>query len=151
MLKIKIHFLRAQRCASASTITVARVCLSVTTGCSIETDVWIELFFCTESSLDLSYWNNISEYCRIYPQLVKLMLAWTIVVQQYWWRSMIFEEKWHYSEIYVKSRFHCLIDWINFGRVVHRWQYWLKPRLQQHLLSSGMIKKIYCGQLPCLR
>ena len=74
---------------------------------------------------------------------MELVLARTIVVQQYLWRSMLFEEKWHYSEIFEKSRFHCLIDGTDFGRIVHRWLYWLIPRLQAHLSSSGNDKEVF--------
>ena len=72
---------------------------------------------------------------------MKLKLARTIVVEKYIWRSMIFEEKWHYSVIYVKSRFHCLINRINFGRIVHRRIYWLIPCLHKHYHRRGMKRR----------
>ena len=72
---------------------------------------------------------------------MKLKLARTIVVEKYIWRNMIFEEKWHYSKIYVKSRFHCLIVRINFGRIVHRRIYWLIPCLHKHYHRRGMIRR----------
>jgi len=75
----------------------------------------------------VDFLNNISEYCRIYPQLVEFVLAGTIVVHQYLWRSMFLEGKvtlfWDIWEVMIS-----LSDWSNLNLValfiVDNWLNW---------------------------